>query len=178
MKDGGMKMKEQISTIAGIVGGFIAMLLGGWDSAMITLVIFMAIDFTTGMIAAALGKSKHSWTGRLSSKAGWYGLAKKFCMLLIIVAAVRIDILIGTTYVRDATCIGFCANELLSIVENTSLMGIHYPPAMKKALEQKSVMPSCRCLMNAKKAISRLFLQSQSAVFQEIRLTFCKRCVI
>ncbi len=83
MKDGGMKMKEQISTIAGIVGGFIAMLLGGWDSAMITLVIFMAIDFTTGMIAAALGKSKHSWTGRLSSKAGWYGLAKKFCTLLM-----------------------------------------------------------------------------------------------
>lgn len=135
MKDGGMKMKEQISTIAGIVGGFIAMLLGGWDSAMITLVIFMAIDFTTGMIAAALGKSKHSWTGRLSSKAGWYGLAKKFCTLLIIVAAVRIDILIGTTYVRDATCIGFCVNELLSIIENTSLMGVPYPDAIKKAID-------------------------------------------
>ena len=135
MKDGGMKMKEQISTIAGIVGGFIAMLLGGWDSAMITLVIFMAIDFTTGMIAAALGKSKHSWTGRLSSKAGWYGLAKKFCTLLIIVAAVRIDILIGTTYVRDATCIGFCVNELLSIIKNTSLMGVPYPDAIKKAID-------------------------------------------
>ncbi len=135
MKDGGMKMKEQISTIAGIVGGFIATLLGGWDSAMITLVIFMAIDFTTGMIAAALGKSKHSWTGRLSSKAGWYGLAKKFCTLLIIVAAVRIDILIGTTYVRDATCIGFCVNELLSIIENTSLMGVPYPDAIKKAID-------------------------------------------
>ena len=128
-------MKEEISTVAGIVGGFIAMLLGGWDTAMITLVIFMAIDFTTGMIAAALGKSKHSWTGRLSSKAGWYGLAKKFCTLLIIVAAVRIDILIGTTYVRDATCIGFCVNELLSIVENTSLMGVPYPDAIKKAID-------------------------------------------
>ena len=128
-------MKDEISTIAGIVGGFIATLLGGWDSALITLVIFMAIDFTTGMIAAALGKSKHSWTGRLSSKAGWYGLAKKFCTLLIIVAAVRIDILIGTTYVRDATCIGFCVNELLSIVENTSLMGVPYPDAIKKAID-------------------------------------------
>ena len=128
-------MKDEISTIAGIVGGYIATLLGGWDSALITLVIFMAIDFTTGMIAAALGKSKHSWTGRLSSKAGWYGLAKKFCTLLIIVAAVRIDILIGTTYVRDATCIGFCVNELLSIVENTSLMGVPYPDAIKKAID-------------------------------------------
>ena len=128
-------MKEEISTVAGIVGGFFAMLLGGWDSAMITLVIFMAIDFTTGFIAAMLGRSKHSWTGRLSSKAGWYGLAKKFCTLLIIVVAVRIDLLIGTTYVRDATCIGFCVNELLSIVENTSLMGVPYPDAIKKAID-------------------------------------------
>ena len=128
-------MKDEISTIAGLIGGFIATLLGGWDSALITLVIFMAIDFTTGLIAAALGKSKHSWTGRLSSRAGWYGLAKKFCTLLIIVVAVRIDILIGTTYVRDATCIGFCVNELLSIVENTSLMGVPYPDAIKKAID-------------------------------------------
>ena len=45
------------------------------------------------------------------------------------------DILIGTTYIRDATCIGFCVNELLSIVENTSLLGIPYPPAIKKAIE-------------------------------------------
>ena len=128
-------MKDEISTIAGLIGGFIATLLGGWDSALITLMIFMAIDFTTGLIAAALDKSKHSWTGRLSSKAGWYGLAKKFCTLLIIVVAVRIDILIGTTYVRDATCIGFCVNELLSIVENTSLMGVPYPDAIKKAID-------------------------------------------
>ena len=60
---------------------------------------------------------------------------KKFCTLLIIVVAVRIDILIGTTYVRDATCIGFCVNELLSIVENTSLMGVPYPDAIKKAID-------------------------------------------
>ena len=47
----------------------------------------------------------------------------------------RVDILLGTTYIRDATCIGFCVNELLSIIENTSLMGISYPPAMLKDLE-------------------------------------------
>lgn len=128
-------MKENICTAAGVIGGFFATLLGGWDTALITLVIFMAVDFVTGIISAALGKSKHSWTGRLSSKAGWYGLAKKFCTLLIIVVAVRVDILIGTTYVRDATCIGFCLNEMLSIVENTSLMGVPYPSSIKKAIE-------------------------------------------
>lgn len=128
-------MKENICTAAGVIGGFFAALLGGWDTAMITLVIFMAVDFATGLISAALGKSKHSKTGRLSSKAGWYGLAKKFCTLLIIVVAVRMDILIGTTYIRDAVCIGFCMNELLSIIENTSLIGIPYPDAIKKGIE-------------------------------------------
>lgn len=95
----------------------------------------MAIDFTTGLITASMGRSKHSKTGKLSSKAGWVGLAKKFCILLMVVVAVRMDIMIGTTYIRDATCIGFCVNELLSIIENTSLMGIPYPPAIKKAIE-------------------------------------------
>ena len=124
-------MKENICTAAGVIGGFFAALLGGWDSAM----IFMAIDFTTGLIAASMGRSKHSKTGRLSSKAGWVGLAKKFCILLMVVVAVRMDILIGTTYIRDATCIGFCVSELLSIVENTSLMGIPYPEPIRKGIE-------------------------------------------
>lgn len=128
-------MKENICTAAGMIGGFFAALLGGWDTALITLIIFMAVDFTTGVISAALGKSKHSKTGKLSSKAGWVGLAKKFCILLMVVVAVRMDILIGTTYIRDATCIGFCVNELLSIIENTSLLGIPYPPAIKRAIE-------------------------------------------
>ena len=128
-------MKENICTATGVIGGFFAALVGGWDSALATLVIFMAIDLAIGLIAASMGKSKHSHTGRLSSKAGWVGLAKKFCILLMVVVAVRMDIMIKTTYIRDATCIGFCVNELLSIVENTSLMGIPYPPALKNAIE-------------------------------------------
>ena len=119
----------------GAIGGGIAALFGGWDSALVTLIIFMGIDFATGMITGAMGRSKHSKTGRLSSKAGWVGLAKKFCILLMVVVAVRMDILIGTTYIRDATCIGFCVNELLSIVENTSLMGIPYPEPIRKGIE-------------------------------------------
>ena len=79
-------------------------------------------------------KSKHTESGGLSSKAGWFGLAKKVCTLMLIVVAVRMDILLSTTYIRDAVCISFCLNELLSIIENTSLMGIPYPPAIKKAI--------------------------------------------
>ena len=105
-------MKENICTAIGIIGAFFASLVGGWDSALITLITFMAVDFITGFVTAAMGKSKHSVTGKLNSKAGWVGLAKKFCILLMVVVAMRVDILLGTTYIRDATCIGFCVNEL------------------------------------------------------------------
>lgn len=128
-------MKETICLVIGAIGGFIASLFGGWDSALVTLIIFMAIDFSTGMITAAMGRSKHIDSGRLSSKAGWIGLAKKCCILMLIIVAVRLDILLNTNYVRDAVCIGFCANEVLSIIENTSLMGIPYPPVLKNAIE-------------------------------------------
>lgn len=128
-------MKETICMVIGAIGGFIASLFGGWDSALVTLIIFMSIDFATGMITAAMGRSKHTDTGKLSSKAGWLGLAKKCSILMLIIVAVRLDILLNTNYVRDAVCIGFCANEVLSIIENTSLMGIPYPPALKNAIE-------------------------------------------
>lgn len=130
-----MFMKETICMIAGVVGGVITTLLGGWDSALATLVVFMGIDFVTGIATAAMGKSKHSESGTLNSTAGWVGLAKKFCILLMVVVGVRIDILIGTNYIRDTVCISFCLNELLSIVENTTLMGIPYPPVIKKAID-------------------------------------------
>lgn len=130
-----MFMKETFCLIAGVVGGFIAALLGGWDSALATLVVFMGIDFVTGLVTAAMGKSKHSRSGALNSKAGWIGLAKKFCILLMVAVGVRIDILLGTTYIRDTVCISFCLNELLSIIENATLMGIPFPPVIKKAID-------------------------------------------
>ena len=52
-------MKETICLVIGAIGGFIASLFGGWDSALVTLIIFMAIDFSTGMITAAMGRSSH-----------------------------------------------------------------------------------------------------------------------
>ena len=70
-------MKDTICLIAGVIGGFIATLLGGWDSALATLVVFMGIDFVTGIVTAAMGKSKHSESGTLNSTAGWVGLAKE-----------------------------------------------------------------------------------------------------
>lgn len=77
-------MKESICTGLGIVGSLIAGLFGGWDAAMATLLIFMAVDYLTGFIVAAAGKSPKSESGKLSSKIGWMGLAKKCVVLLLV----------------------------------------------------------------------------------------------
>ena len=129
-------MKQGILTIIGAVGAYIANLLGGWDAGLTTLVIFMAIDYSTGLIVAGIfHKSKKTENGALSSKAGLQGIAKKIMMLLMVLVAVRIDIMIGTDYVRDAVIIALCGNELISIIENAGLMGVPIPKKLKDAIE-------------------------------------------
>lgn len=128
-------MKEIICTIAGVVGSFIAGLFGGWDTSLVTLLLFMGIDYITGLAVAACGKSPKSDTGRLSSKIGWRGIAKKCVSLLLVLVAVRLDITLGTSYIRDAVCIAFVANELLSITENAGLLGVPLPTVITKAIE-------------------------------------------
>ena len=128
-------MKEIICMISGVVGSFIAGLFGGWDTSLVTLLLFMGIDYITGLAVAACGKSPKSDTGRLSSKIGWRGIAKKCVSLLLVLVAVRLDITLGTSYIRDAVCIAFVANELLSITENAGLLGVPLPTVITKAIE-------------------------------------------
>lgn len=129
-------MKSFIVSIFGAIGSGIAYALGGWDTSVITLGIFMTIDYFTGFINALIfKKSPKSQTGAYDSKAGWKGLAKKCVTILFVVIAVRLDELIGTSYIRDAVCIAFIVNELLSIIENAGLMGIPIPAVITKALE-------------------------------------------
>ena len=128
-------MKETICTIAGVVGSFIAGLFGGWDTSLVTLLLFMGIDYITGLAVATCGKSPKSDTGRLSSKIGWRGLAKKCVSLLLVLVAVRLDITLGTSYIRDAVCIAFTVNELISITENAGLLGVPLPAVITKAID-------------------------------------------
>ena len=129
-------MKNAIICIGGTVGSAIAALFGGWDASIITLLIFMAIDYATGLIVAGVfHKSKKTESGALESRAGWKGLIKKCVTLLFIVIAVRLDLLIGSNYIRDGVCIAFILNEVLSIVENAGLMGIPIPMIITKAID-------------------------------------------
>ena len=129
-------MKERLCTVIGAAGGIISTLLGGWDTGLQTLIIFMAIDYITGLIVAGVfHKSRKTDTGALESRAGWKGLCRKGVSLLIVLIGYRLDILIGTPYIRDAVIIAFTLNELISIVENAGLMGIPMPAIITKAID-------------------------------------------
>ena len=129
-------MKEGLCTMIGMVGSFITSLFGGFDSALVTLLIFMTLDYISGIIVAGVfKKSQKTANGALESGAGWKGLCRKGMTLVIVLIAVRLDIVIGTTYIRDAVCIAFIANETISIIENAGLMGVPIPAAITKAIE-------------------------------------------
>lgn len=120
----------------GLVGGFIAMTFGGWSDALITLMIFMSVDYITGLIVAGIfKKSKKSENGALESRAGFKGLCRKGVALLIVLVAVRLDVVMQTTYIKDAVIIAFIVNESISIIENAGLMGIPIPVAITKAID-------------------------------------------
>ena len=124
-----------LSSVA-CVGAAVASLFGGWTGAMTTLVILMLIDYVTGLIVAGVfHASPKSSGGALSSAGGFKGICRKFVILMIVVVACRVDLLLDTSIIRDATCIGFCANELLSITENAGLMGIPLPRKLVDAIE-------------------------------------------
>lgn len=129
-------MKQIICTILGAVGSVIATSFGGWDSGLTTLLIFMGIDYVSGLVVAGVfHTSNKTDTGALESLAGWKGICRKCMVLIFVLIAYRLDLVIGTTYIRDAVIIAFNANELISIVENAGLMGLPLPDVITKAID-------------------------------------------
>jgi toxin secretion/phage lysis holin len=130
-----MKMKFLTGGI-GTLGGLITSFFGGWDAALTTLIIFMGIDYVTGLIVAGIfHKSPKTENGSLESKAGWKGLCRKGMTLLIVLVACRLDLLMNTSFIRDAVIIAYITNETISIIENAGLMGIPIPSAISKAID-------------------------------------------
>jgi toxin secretion/phage lysis holin len=129
-------MNEKLfCTISGMLGAVATFAFGGWNVAMETLLVFMAIDYITGICVALAGKSSKTKSGTLNSKVGWKGLMKKGCMMLIIIVACRLDVLLNTKwYVRDASCIAFIMNELLSIIENAGVF-IPIPKVIRNVID-------------------------------------------
>ncbi len=129
-------MKDILCTGVGLLGSWIASLFGGWDAALGTLIVFMAVDYITGLIAAGVfHNSPKSTGGALESGAGWKGLCKKGVTLLVVLVACRLDLVIGSNFIRDAVVIAFIANETISIVENAGLMGVGIPEPILSAID-------------------------------------------
>lgn len=129
-------MKVKILSLLGCAGSVIASLFGGWDAALVTLLIFMGIDYVTGLIVAGVfHTSEKTENGTLESRAGWKGLCRKGVTLLVVLVACRLDLMMGSNFIRDAVVIAFVVNETISIIENAGLMGIPIPAVITKAIE-------------------------------------------
>ncbi len=129
-------MKNAICGAIGLVGSVVASAFGGWTASLTTLLIFMGIDYVSGLIVAGVfHNSPKTETGTLESRAGLKGLIRKCSMLLFVLIGYRLDVAVGTSYIRDAICIAFLANELLSIVENFGLMGVPIPAVVTNAID-------------------------------------------
>lgn len=129
-------MKSVFLTTVGALGGLIASFFGGWTESLTTLLIFMLIDYVTGLIVAGVfHKSQKTESGALESRAGFKGLCRKGAILLFVLIGHRLDLAVGSSYIRDAVCIAFVVNELISVVENAGLMGIPVPVAITKAID-------------------------------------------
>ncbi len=122
--------------LAGIAGA-VAGLLGEWNVLLTILAIMMVLDYLTGLIVAWRGRSPKTEGGGVSSKAGFDGLIRKFFIMVVVLIATLLDTAVGSTarVFQTAATTYYIANEGISILENTALMGVHYPAFVRKALE-------------------------------------------
>lgn len=104
-------------------------LFGGWDTMITALLVFIVIDYLTGVLAAGI-------QGILNSSVGLKGIAKKVFILLLVALAVQIDNVYPTSgAVRDVVIYFFLANEGISILENAGKAGLPIPDRLVKAIE-------------------------------------------
>ena len=128
---------DNITKALAAAAGAVAGLLGEWNVLLTILAILMLTDYLTGLIVAWRGKSPKTENGGVSSKAGFDGLIRKFFIMVVILVATLLDVAIGneSRMFQTAATMYYIANEGISILENTALMGVKYPVFIEKALE-------------------------------------------
>lgn len=127
---------KTVKLLAGLAGA-IAGLYGGWGPTLSVLCVAMALDFLSGWTVAIAGKSKKTEGGHLDSNVSWKGLLRKGVILGVVLLASMFDPLLGNGHaVRDAVAWFYIATEGLSLMENAALLGVPFPGALKKILEQ------------------------------------------
>lgn len=124
-------MEKIFNSTVAVVATFFTYLFVGWDVAIGILIVFMCLDYATGVIVAYQNNL-------LNSEVGFKGLVKKFMILVILIVAVMLDRLMntGTWVFRTLVCYFYIANEGISLLENVSNLGVKIPDKLKDALVQ------------------------------------------
>lgn len=117
-----------ITLVTTIFLSFIGKMLGGFDKLMIMLIIFMIMDYMTGLMKAIINK-------RISSEIGFKGIFKKILILFMIAISHEIDSVFNYVGIRYIIITFYIINEGISIIENASIIGLPIPPKIKSTLE-------------------------------------------
>ncbi|VFU11659.1 conserved hypothetical protein [anaerobic digester metagenome] len=126
-------MKDTVTTfklVFATIGGYIGWFLGGYDGFLYALVIFVILDYITGVMLAIL-------ESRVSSEIGARGIFKKMLVFALVGTAHIIDSHIAGdgSVVRTAVIFFYLSNEGISILENASGIGLPIPAKLKNILE-------------------------------------------
>ncbi|MBT2284545.1 phage holin family protein [Paenibacillus polymyxa] len=121
-------MHLSVNTFAVISGAFVTFAFGGWDQLLSLLAVAMAVDYITGLAAAV-----RTGTG-LNSNIGFWGIARKGLMLTVVLLAHRIDLIMGTDFIKGGAIYFYLVNELISITENYAKIGLPLPAKLRQAI--------------------------------------------
>lgn len=121
----------KIQMAVAAIGGWLGYFLGGMDGLMIALVVFMALDYITGLMCAVIDK-------KLSSTVGFKGICKKVLIILLVGVAHIVDLhVVGTgSALSSAVVCFYLSNEGVSLLENTAHLGLPIPEKLKDILSQ------------------------------------------
>ena len=120
-----------IQLVFAAVGGWLGYFLGGYDGLLYALVVFMVVDYITGVMCAVSDK-------KLSSAVGFKGICRKVLILMLVGIANLLDVqVIGTGAVlRTAVIFFYLSNEGMSLLENAAHLGLPIPKKLKAILAQ------------------------------------------
>lgn len=122
-------MSNVVKTLVSAGGAAVGYLFGGWSAILGVLLVFVILDYVTGVAAAAAA-------GELISKKGLIGIARKVFIFAMVAVGHLIDGVLGDAHLfRDTIAFFYLANELLSIIENGGRLGAPIPPVIRKAVE-------------------------------------------
>jgi toxin secretion/phage lysis holin len=127
------KIFNAMSVLIALLGGFFGWFLGGYDGFIYALVVFVVIDYITGIMLAICDK-------KISSKIGFKGIFKKVLIFILVGMANLVDceIIQNGETIRDMVIFFYLSNEGISIIENSVKIGLPVPEKLKSILEQIS----------------------------------------